>query len=126
MIFGIGTDIVHVSRMERLWQRYGDRLAGHVLSACERPELPLPDMGRYLAKRFAAKEAFAKAAGTGLRAPVSLVNLSVMHDSLGRPSLAYAPALEHWLQMRGVRVGHVSISDERDMVVAFVVLEGGH
>ncbi len=124
MIAGVGTDIVQIARMERLWRQHGERLVRHVLAPGELPDPPPQDMGRFLAKRFAAKEAFAKAAGTGLRTPVSLSSLSVVHDGLGRPSFAFAAPLQEWLSQRGVRASHLSVSDERDMAVAFVVLEG--
>ncbi len=123
MIYGIGTDIVQVSRMASLWQRYGHRLAQRVLGAGELAELPDENPWRFVAKRFAAKEAFAKAAGTGLRAPVLLGNLELTHDAWGRPSFRCATVLQNWLDARGIGRVHVSLSDERDMVVAFVVME---
>ncbi len=124
MIFGIGTDIVSIARMETMWRRYGARMASHMLTAEEQLQLP-QDVPRFMAKRFAAKEAFAKAAGTGLRPPVLLGHLSVTHDVYGRPGFAFAPALQAWLDARGVTACHLSISDERDTAVATVVLEAG-
>ena len=123
MILGIGTDIVTISRIERLWILHGARLARHLLTEEECTQIP-PDAARFIAKRFAAKEAFAKAAGTGLRAPVLLRHLTVTHDPLGQPNFAYAPVLQAWLTQRGATRTHLSLSDERDTVVAFVLLEG--
>ena len=78
--------------------------------------------GRFLAKRFAAKEAFAKALGTGLRAPVSLTSIAVVHDEAGRPQVrAASKALADWLAERRL-TWQVSISDEADYAVAFAVV----
>lgn len=124
MIFGIGTDIVECARIEAMWMRYGDRFAGRVLSGRELPEFRAhAHQARFLAKRFAAKEAFAKAVGSGLRHPVSLRYISVAHDGLGKPVLQFDEVLRTYLAQLGISGHHLSISDERNMVVAFVVLE---
>lgn len=123
MIYGIGTDIVAVARFESIWQRHGRRCLSHLLADAEVHELPEKQVARFLAKRFAAKEAFAKAAGTGLRYPVSLNHISIQHDALGKPSLVFAAVLQDWLIVRGVVRHHVSISDEQHAVVAMVILE---
>lgn len=124
MIFGIGTDIVECARIETMWARYGDRFAGRVLSANEIPEFGAhAQQARFLAKRFAAKEAFAKAVGSGLRHPVGLRRISVTHDGLGKPVLQFDEVLRTYLAQLGISGHHLSISDERNMVVAFVVLE---
>src|SRR5574340_534847 len=124
MIFGIGTDIVEYARIEALWARYGERFAERVLSGRELEECRSnPNMPRLLAKRFAAKEAFAKAVGSGMRHPVSLQRISVTHDGLGKPVLQFEESLRTWLAQLGINGHHVSISDERDFIVAFVVLE---
>ena len=124
MIFGIGTDIVEYARIESMWQRYQVRLAERMLSAAEFPEyLAHTQPARLLAKRFAAKEAFAKAVGSGLRYPVSLTLISVTHDGLGKPVLQFDPVLRTYLARLGISGHHLSLSDERNMIVAFVVLE---
>jgi holo-[acyl-carrier protein] synthase len=124
MIFGIGTDIVDYARIKTMWGRYGDRLAARVLSERESPDYRAsPDASRFLAKRFAAKEAFAKAVGSGLREPVSLCRISVTHDGLGKPVLQFDEALRGYLAQLGICAHHLSISDERDTIIAFVVLE---
>jgi holo-[acyl-carrier protein] synthase len=124
MIFGIGTDIVEYARIERLYARHGERFAQRVLSEAELPQLQNhPHPARFLAKRFAAKEAFSKAVGSGLRHPVSLQRISITHDGLGKPVLQFDGLLRDYLAQAGVTGHHVSISDERSMVVAFVVLE---
>jgi holo-[acyl-carrier protein] synthase len=124
MIFGIGTDIVEYARVAALWARYGERFAVHILSENELPELGgRADPARFLAKRFAAKEAFAKAVGSGMRHPVTLRRIGVTHDGLGKPVLQFDETLRTWLVQLGINGHHVSISDERDFIVAFVVLE---
>ena len=124
MIGGIGTDLVAVERIGRVWRRHGERLCTHILSPSELREVSdVGDMPRWLAKRWAVKEAFAKAAGTGMRAPIKWAGITVIHDSLGRPDLRFAPFIQAWLHKRGIDRCHVSISDERDIVCAFVVLE---
>ncbi|MBK9160579.1 MAG: holo-ACP synthase [Nitrosomonadales bacterium] len=124
MIHGIGTDIVELSRIERMWEQHGMRLAAHLLSKAELAELAgHASPARLLSKRFAAKEAFAKAVGSGMRHPVSLRRIGVTHDSLGKPELQFDDMLRAHLAQLGIVRHHLSISDERDMVVAFVVLE---
>ncbi len=124
MIFGIGTDIVAVTRIEAALERHGVSFAERILSARELSEYATHAYpARFLSKRFAAKEAFAKASGQGLRHPVSLRHISVTHDELGKPAFHFDDALSEYLQQQGVTQHHLSISDEREMVVAFVVLE---
>lgn len=124
MIHGIGTDIVEYSRIEALWERHGQRFAVRILSERELLEIEGHTApARLLAKRFAAKEAFAKAVGSGLRHPVSLQRISVTHDGLGRPVLMFDEGLRTHLAQLGINGHHLSISDERGMIVAFVVLE---
>ncbi|PKO83197.1 MAG: holo-ACP synthase [Betaproteobacteria bacterium HGW-Betaproteobacteria-11] len=123
MIFGIGTDIVAVARMEALWQRHGERAADKLLASEERQaclESPLP--ARFLAKRFAAKEALGKALGIGVRSPFVLPNVAVTHDALGKPAFAFAAEPAAWLAERGL-CAHLSLADETDYAVAFVLLE---
>lgn len=123
MIVGIGTDITAVARLRRLYERHGEAALSHLLAASERADFDRAiDKGRFLAKRFAAKEAFAKALGTGLRAPAVLPNIAVSHDALGKPMFEFAPQLSSLMQERRLS-SHLSISDEQEFVVAFVVLE---
>ncbi len=124
MIYGIGTDIVSVERMAGSLARFGTAFAARILAPEEMAcFVAAPAKERFLAKRFAAKEALSKAAGTGLRHPVSLRNMHVTHDALGRPAFAFSPELADWLEGRGVRACHLSLSDERETACAFVVLE---
>lgn len=124
MIHGIGTDIVSIRRMDDLHERFGGRLAQRILAAPEMEEYArAADKDTFLAKRFAAKEAFAKATGTGMRAPVHFGAVHVTHDALGRPGLAWNPELSAWLARQGIGAAHLSLSDEKEYAVAFVVLE---
>ena len=124
MIFGIGTDIVSYSRISGLNERYGERFAQRMLSDLEWPGYAAcGDPARFLMKRFVAKEAFAKAIGTGFRSHVSLRRIRVEHDVLGKPLLAFDETLANYVAGLGVTRHHLSISDERDSAVAFVVLE---
>ena len=124
MIYGIGTDIVEIARIERVLVRYGDRFAQRILCG---PELLRFREHRkptaYLAKRFAAKEAFTKALGTGIRAPATWHGLWVVNLRSGQPMLEFTAALQALLQARGVGRTHVSLSDERDFASATVILE---
>lgn len=123
MIYGIGTDIVAVARMAELYRRHGERALEKLLAPSERESCrnsTLP--ARFLAKRFAAKEAFGKALGTGVRAPALLPAIAVVHDGLGKPSFEFASNLAEHLSRRGL-VAHLSMSDEQDHAIAFVILE---
>ncbi|MFA9438350.1 holo-ACP synthase [Uliginosibacterium sp. sgz301328] len=123
MIYGIGTDIVAVARIRSAIERHGERFAEHILTEAELIELArAPDAARFLAKRFAAKEAFAKAYGTGLRAPVTLHAMAVTHDALGKPFFVYDETLDALMEEDGLHC-FLSISDEREHVVAMAVIE---
>jgi len=124
VIFGIGTDIVHTKRIETILSRHGDRFASKVLSEQEMKEFRTHAApSRMIAKRFAAKEAFAKAIGSGIREPVRLGRITVSHDDLGKPVLVFDKTLQSHLVKLGITTQHLSISDDHDMAVAFVVLE---
>jgi len=124
MIYGIGTDIVEVSRIEDSLARFGNDFARRILSEREMQDfLQSSTPARFLAKRFAAKEAFAKALGTGIRSPATFENIGVAHDDLGKPVLDLAPDLQALLDAKNIRFQHLSISDEKMLAAAFVVLE---
>lgn len=124
MIFGIGVDMVQVSRLEDGLAKFGEHYADRLLAPEEQAAFfAAQEPARFLAKRFAAKEAFAKAAGTGLRGPVHLRNLAITHSELGQPRFNLHTDLQYWLTQQGVTGHHLSISDEREYVIAFVLLE---
>ncbi|MBI2307559.1 MAG: holo-ACP synthase [Rhodocyclales bacterium] len=123
MIYGIGTDIAAVARLAGMFERHGMAAAEKLLAPAELDEFAkAADKGRFLAKRFAAKEAFGKALGTGVRAPATLPAIAVGHDALGKPLLRFSGELAALMQAKGL-AAHLSISDERDYAVAFVILE---
>lgn len=123
MIAGIGTDIVAVVRLGKLYARHGARALEKLLAPSEQADfIRAKDPARFLAKRFAAKEALGKALGIGVAAPATLPSIAVVHDTQGKPAFAYAPELAQFLAERGL-VAHLSISDEEEFALAFVVLE---
>ncbi|MCM8624909.1 holo-ACP synthase [Accumulibacter sp.] len=123
MIVGVGTDIAAVARLGGLYERHGQRALARLLSPRECLECSrVRDPARFLAKRFAAKEAFGKALGIGLVAPATLPNITVAHDSRGKPIFEYAGPLAAYLEQRRL-VAHLSISDEHDYAIAFVIME---
>ena len=123
MIYGIGTDIVSVERIGQLLARHPARGLAHLLHPQEQQEaLQAPMSDRFVAKRFAAKEALAKALGTGLRAPILLPAIRVEHDALGKPFFSFEAELAEWIRQRSLQI-HLSISDEVAHAVAFVVVE---
>ena len=126
MIVGIGTDLCEIGRVQRALDRHGERFARKILVDSEmerfrRNRRP----AAYLAKRFAAKEAFSKAIGTGIRFPVNWHNLSVDNGRSGKPTLLFSEPLAALLRTRGVTAAHLSLTDEVGMACAFVVLESG-
>ncbi|MFM2434314.1 MAG: hypothetical protein RL063_293 [Pseudomonadota bacterium] len=124
MIFGIGTDIVEVSRIAASINAFGDSFAERVLATSELEGYQNSQIkARFLAKRFAAKEAFSKALGTGLRAPATFQNIAISHDDLGKPILVLAPDLLAFMQEKNIQHTHISISDEKNLATAFVILE---
>lgn len=124
MIFGVGTDIVAVKRLATALERHRESFLDRVLSADERAEMPEAEAmkPRFLARRWAAKEAFAKAFRTGVRGEVALSAISIRHDENGAPFLAFSEALTKKMDRCRLRA-HLSISDEHDYAVAFVMIE---
>ena len=125
MILGIGTDIVAIARIRDTLDRHGAAFAQRILSDIELVALnDAKDPVAWLAKRWAAKEAFGKAAGSGIVSPLTLSGIGVGHDEAGRPLFVLNDAIAFHLQSRGVTRTHLTISDERDYAVAFVIFEG--
>lgn len=123
MIFGIGTDIVRVARMQQSLDKHGERFARRILTEHElvgyqRANKP----ANYLAKRFAAKEATAKAMGTGFRNGLSLKHINVEHDDQGKPLLEFNGLAAEFMQQQGIHEAHISLADEQEYAVAFVTL----
>ena len=122
-IHGIGTDIVRIERVRAALERHGEGFAARILAEPERAGFAeARDPARFLAKRFAAKEAFGKALGTGVARPATLHAVRVDHDPLGRPLFAYDRGLAEHMQQHALSA-HLSISDETEHVVAFALIE---
>jgi holo-[acyl-carrier protein] synthase len=124
LIYGIGTDVVEIGRIEKALERWGERFAERILCP---PELARFKKHKqpvaYLAKRFAAKEAFTKALGTGIRAPANWHGVWVVNHRSGKPQLEFSAALAELLRSRGIRRSHLTLTDERGMAAATVILE---
>lgn len=128
MIHGIGTDLIQVGRIAAALQRSGERFAEKILGADELDEFHRrraqnPARGlRYLATRFAAKEAFSKAIGLGLRLPMRWRSMQTLNAASGQPCILTSGELANYLEQHGL-MAHISITDEVDYAVAFVIVE---
>ncbi len=123
MIFGIGTDVVQLSRVESTWEKFGDSFARRVLMDEEyrlfaQHRRPV----RFLAMRFAAKEAIAKALGTGFANGIWVRDVGTVPDRLGQPQVVYSARGAAVCERLGVGEGHLSLTDEAGLVVAVAVL----
>ncbi|MGH8616587.1 MAG: holo-ACP synthase [Burkholderiales bacterium] len=124
MIYGIGIDVIEPARVQRVLERFGDRFVRRVLTPRERPAYAKTKQPvLFLANRFAAKEAFSKAMGTGFRYPVTLQCISIVSDRLGKPGFEFHPNLAAMVNERGIQGHHLTISDEKSLACACVVLE---
>lgn len=127
-IAGIGTDLLQVDRIERVYARHGERLVQRILGPEEievfrRRSARDPQRGiRYLATRFAAKEAFSKAIGLGMHSPMAWSRMQTLNQPGGRPAVRLSEPLASWYAAR-FGLAHVSMTDEKDMVAAFVIVE---
>lgn len=125
-LHGIGTDLIRVARLEAVLRRRGDRFARRILADTEYAGyLAAADRAAFLAKRFAAKEAAAKALGTGIRDGLRLAHFEVENDPLGRPRLRLRARAAELAGQLGVGTAHLSLADEGGWALAFVVLERG-
>ncbi len=124
MIYGIGTDLIEIDRVGRVLRRFGERFARRIL--CE-PELRRFRTHKqpvaYLAKRFAAKEAFTKALGTGIHAPANWHGVWVINLTSGKPQFEFSSELKKLLNEKHIHHSHLSLTDEREMASATVILE---
>lgn len=124
MIVGIGVDTVQVRRIRDVLVRYGHRFAEKILTPQELLRFDAhAQPARYLANRFAVKEAFSKAMGTGMHSPVTWCKIGTAHDAAGAPTIAMHPDLAVYAQTKGITHTHVTVTDEEQLAVAFVVLE---
>ena len=124
MIYGIGTDIVSIERIQNILNKNRDGFINRVLTEHEKALFAnKADSAAFCAKRFAAKEAFSKALGTGIGRIVSFQDLTVRSNEHGKPYFMPSEKLRLYLQEKGIKHGHLSISDESQNALAFVVLE---
>ncbi len=123
MIFGIGTDIVRVSRMQENIDRYGEKFAARILTDAELAEFhAIKAKAHFLARRFAAKEAAAKALGTGFSQGVGMRDIGVTHEDSGKPKLEFSGCAREFMDRHEICEVHISLADEDDHAVAFVTL----
>lgn len=127
-IAGIGSDIIYVSRIEQSYARFGERFLKRILGSEEqlvfmRRYQRDPRRGiRYLAMRFAAKEAFSKAIGLGMRMPMAWSRMQTLNEPSGKPQIVLSGELKSWFESR-FGVAHITLTDESDLVMAFVIVE---
>ncbi|HIX62147.1 MAG TPA: holo-ACP synthase [Candidatus Halomonas stercoripullorum] len=125
MILGVGTDLAKIARFEAALARHGARFPARILGELEHAQWhQRNDKAAFLAKRFAAKEAFVKALGVGLRHGMRWGEIQVINDALGRPLLQLSGRAGELAEAAGVRTPHLSLSDEAGLALAMVVLEG--
>lgn len=128
MIYGIGTDIIQISRIEAALARNGERFAEKILGPQELEKYfarkaKVEARGiRFLATRFAAKEAFSKAIGLGMRMPMTWRAMQTLNAPGGKPVAVPSGALKDFMEQNGL-TAQVSITDEADYAVAFVIVE---
>lgn len=124
MIYGVGTDICELSRIKQTYARFGSHFAKRLLmdeelALFERTKWP----ERFLAMRFAAKEATVKAMGTGFANGMWIRDVGILNNELGRPIVTWSPRGQAVCERLGIGAGHVSLSDDAGLVIAFAVVE---
>lgn len=124
MIFGVGTDIVEYARVQAIWDRFGEHFAKRILME---EEMVLfrraKDPVRFLAMRFAGKEAAVKAMGTGFAHGVWLRDVGITHNDWGRPLIIWSERGQRVCDRLGIGKGHVSLTDDAGLILAFAVVE---
>ncbi len=123
MVFGVGTDIVQSSRVEKIWQRFGERFADRLLLSEERELFDVSKRPvRFLSMRFAIKEAVVKAMGTGFAHGMWIRDVGMVPNAWGQPPIIYSARGRGMCERLGIGDGHVSVTDEAGLVVAIAVL----
>lgn len=124
MIYGIGTDIVRIDRIAAAYARFGDRFVQRLLLDAERAEFERSrNPVRFLAMRFAGKEAIVKAMGTGFRHGVWIRDIGIRHNARGKPEVIFSARGRAVCDTLGIGVAHVSLSDDGGMAQAFAIAE---
>jgi holo-[acyl-carrier protein] synthase len=124
MIFGVGTDVVEIARIQATYERFGEHFVQRLLMDEElelfrKAKWPV----RFLAMRFAGKEAAVKAMGTGFRHGVWLRDVGIVNNDWGRPLIIWSERARKLCDNMGIGAGHVSLTDDAGLVVAFAVVE---
>lgn len=133
MILGIGTDLVSIKRIETAMTRFQDRFSQRIFTPAEQ-RLCASRQAKFacFAKRFAAKEALVKALGIGMREGIWFTDVEILNDSMGKPVMTLSGEAERLLQ--SIRISHncsvvtihLSLADEEEFALAYVILEGRH
>ena len=124
MIYGVGTDIVEISRIKQMksLSSFAEKILSHnelkIASTFESDKL-----ARFLAKQFAGKEAVSKAFGTGIRKPILMKDIEILRDDNGMPILNPLAGVKKTIIDLGITKSHVSLADEKDYAIAFAILE---
>jgi holo-[acyl-carrier protein] synthase len=123
MVIGIGTDIASIARFQENIDKHGERFVDKILSEHEKPFYKQSNQkAQYLASRFAAKEALAKALGTGFRDGLIMPQIAILSNEIGRPYFEISGKAEALAKDLGVQTLHLSISHEKEFALAFVIL----
>lgn len=123
MIFGIGTDICELARVQQTYDRFGEHFVKRLLMEAERPAFERSKWPvRFLAMRFAAKEAAVKAMGTGFAHGMWIRDVGVLSNDWGRPELIWSARGQKVCDELGISGGHVSLSDDAGLIIAFAVV----
>jgi holo-[acyl-carrier protein] synthase len=125
-IYGVGIDLVRVDRIQDALGRWGERFQDRVFTKTE-SDICARRRTHFacLAMRFAAKEAFVKALGTGMRAPLRWLDIEIQNNSLGKPEISLSPRALQFCQELGIHSWHLSLTDDGAYGAAVVVLESG-
>ncbi len=123
MIYGIGIDVLKIDRVGKVYEKHGERFVRHLLMPAEREQLERTARPvRFLAMRFAAKEAIVKGLGTGFAHGIWIRDVGIVQNAWGRPEVVYSERGARVRDQLGVGDGHVTLTDEAGLVVAVAVL----
>ena len=130
MIIGIGTDIIKIERIQSLFDRFGEKFFGRILTENEISKISKYDNSKkkisFLAKRFSAKEAMVKATGYGFGRGINFSDIEIDNDDLGKPFIRLLNGKDNFLKKQFAcknLVVHLSLSDERDFAISYVIIE---
>ena len=124
MIFGIGVDVLEAARIKKVYDRFGGHFLDRLLLPAERAQLAKTKrIERFLAMRFAAKEAIVKAMGTGFAHGMWIRDVGVVQNAWGRPEVVYSERGEKMRRKLGIGNGYITLTDEGGLIVAVAVLE---